>query len=139
LIVSDAWLALHPTGTVSGTVNYRTGEVSLTFSPAISGSVGMRYTSTEGGCPEVCGACKTHHFRMHLSPGFDIGRNQTDVTDAYRRFIDKLNGIKPIHTDWLPSIYEEEFSIDIEQDLYDVIAADVRHTDNVSISVGFED
>jgi hypothetical protein len=139
LLISPEWLLAFPSGLVLGTVNYRTGAVDITFTPAPAGSVGMRYESAEGGCPETCGACKTHHFRMRLIPGFDVGRNQTDVSDAYRRFIDKLNGIKPIHTDWLPTIVSDEFSIELEQDLYDVIPADVRNTDTVSVSIKFED
>jgi len=137
LVVTEEWVSAT-NGQAGGSIDYRTGLVSVSFSPPEPGRVGIRYLPAEGGCPDICGACKTHKVRLTIVPGDEINRNQTDLSDAFRRLNAKIKDITPIHVERVSLLNEEEFTVSFSM-LYDLTLADVIQTDTGGEHVLFEE
>lgn len=138
-IVADAeFLAIYPTGSVSGSIDYRTGEidsglVSTSTWASGAGSVTLSYLPQEGGCSGVgCGGCKTHKFRLLVVPGTNIGENQITVSEAFARLVKKIAAITPIHATWEPLKLTEDLVIQVVEH-YDLTSADEHPTDSTGL------
>lgn len=115
------------TGQGSGVIDYRTGAFTVLFDQHEIGlSVMATYKPQEGGCD--CGSCKTHKFRLIVVPGTNIGANQITVSDAFKRLLDKLKTITPIHAVWAPIVLSEKLEISVVHH-FDQIVGDVEVLD----------
>lgn len=137
LVLDPEWFTLTG-GTASGTIDYRTGQISLSWLPETTGTLGYRYKPSEGGCPEKCGACKTHKVRITVVPGDEINRNQGELSDAFRRFNRKIADVTPIHVERVFLLEQEEWTVAVSA-LYDIVPADETQTDTDGLRVLFED
>jgi hypothetical protein len=120
-------------GQGAGTLDYRTGEFSVSFSTQEIGAVvKATYMPQEGGCD--CGSCKTHKFRLLVVPGTNIGQNQIAVSDAFARLIHKLKTITPIHAVWEPLLISESIEIQVTT-LFDRTSGDAVNVDGTGLRV----
>ena len=120
-------------GDGAGAIDYRTGEYAAKINPGNSGDpIVADYMPQEGGCQ--CGSCKTHYFRLIVVPGSEINRNQIAVTDAFKRLIDKINKVTPIHAKWLPLVLSESVEVQVTT-LFDLTPADVVILDGTGLHV----